>query len=242
MDNEFERIKFEKDVRPERKYRLPDENIIVLDKDSKIRQRNLLCRQGLSEGGIDWPVEIQGGGLTDPKAKEFTVAYPQGDFFASWAVTIHELGHLRQPERHGKNTLDEIPEEIDTENDAWELGRKRFREFAPEVLEDLERKFREEKEKGKLGLFLNFSNFLDYFKEQMTATAQITGNLPEDIDPFSKEAGLIMAKKIKLSQELWDFYTNQAKWKVGENIDKKEVENAIKKIAKKVAEEICNKE
>jgi hypothetical protein len=81
-----------------KKWTLPEENIIPLDINSEKRQENKKAFEGLAEVGINWPVEIQGGGKNLYKEREFQVLYPVGDVFASFVDTIHELGHLREKE------------------------------------------------------------------------------------------------------------------------------------------------
>src|SRR6056297_952984 len=105
MINKFENNQFEQ---PEQKYKLPEENLVALDENSELRKNKEGAFEELRKRGLEWPVEIQGSGLYDPESGEFSVYYPLGGKFASWAVTIHELGHLRQAERYGKSKVEEL--------------------------------------------------------------------------------------------------------------------------------------
>lgn len=231
------------DLRNERqsevkRYSLPDKNVISFDENSEIRQRNEQCRQGLHEAGIELPVEIQGCGASNFETREFTVGYPKGDIFASWAVTIHELGHLRQAERHGYKKLEDIPENMDTETDAWETGWKITEKFAPKILENLEKQFQKVKTSGLLNSHLDFMHFFDYFKKMNILLHKACERIPKNIDPFSEESGRLLAEEIKKDDELLDFFIHQEQWKVGEIIDQEEVERYIKMVAERIAEEV----
>jgi len=230
---------FKKEQQAEAKrYILPEKNIIALDENSVIRQRNKRYRRGLHEAGIELPVEIQGSGISDPETREFKVCYPKGDVFASWAITVHELGHLRQAERHGYEKQEDIPENVDTEIDAWEIGLKRIKKFAPEVLGDLEKQFQEAKASGLLGSFTDFMRFFNYFKKMCISLRDAHEKVPENIEPLSEELGRLTAEEIKKDDEFLEFFTHQEKWKTGKIINQEEVERCIKIVAEKIAEEI----
>ena len=138
-------------------YILHDKNIIPLDDGSDIRKRNKDYYEGLKDEGVEWPVEIQGGGISDWEKKEFKVAYPVGDVFLSFTITIHELGHLRQGEIDEQFAVkqlgapkekreDERANSLESEKFAWDNGLKRAKKYCPEVIRELERKFKQYKE------------------------------------------------------------------------------------------------
>lgn len=240
MPERFKEIKQEQ-LEGNKKYILPDKNIIALDENSEIRKKNEKFRSGLQTTGIDIPMEIQGSGLTNPETREFSVAYPKGDVFASWAVTIHELGHLRQAERLGYKKSDDIPNNIDTETDASEKGWESIKQYSPEILENLNNQFQKAKTEEKLKTFTDFVSFYNYIMEKGKLLADAQKKLPDNIDPLSEESGKFLAEEIYKSPELLDFFKHQERWKTGVIINQEEVEKYIRQTSGKIAEEVFDK-
>lgn len=241
-----EEIKIEQQE-TEKKHELPEGNIVACGEDSEIRKKKIEYFAGLKEEGVDWPVEIQGGGHSDFKKKEFKVWYPEGDIFLSFAITIHETGHLRQgeiDERFAYEKLgapnpkpDDDGKNYPTEKDAWIRGYERAQKYCPEALLEIEKKFQEYKNKGK---FEEYENFEEYFSYAVRVGLRITEisdkvELPEENDEI-KKGRLIggMIKKDKLTNK---FFTNQEAWRAGEKIDRAFAESFIKKMAVSIAEE-----
>lgn len=243
----MEKIKLEqKEIAHE--YTLPNKNIISCGYDSEIRKENKEYFIGLLEEGIDWPVEIQGSGESDYNKKEFKVWYPAGDIFLSSAVTIHELGHLRQGEID-ERFADEVlgapkfkkgSENInyhDCEKDAWQRGLSRVKKYCSENLLSIEEKFQEYKKKGK---FKEYNNFEDFFNHIVKIGLKITefNDRVEDSSKDNKKVkGKLIGKMIKEDNLTNRFFTQQDEWRTGEIVDKGTTEDFIKKVAKKVAKE-----
>ena len=224
--------KFGEQKEQEKKYTLLEENLIPLDINSEKRQENKKAFEGLSEEGINWPVEIQGGGKTDYKEKELKVLYPVGDIFASFVVTIHELGHLREKE------VKEDRDRLEEEESAWQRGIERINDYAPEVLEYLEENFQKFKQKGELEKFNNFSEFYEYFHQVLIEANKIIEIFIKKKTDFSSfEFGKEFGKKLKNNKLINEFFSRQNVWKVGEKVDQKKIEGFIKKMAEKIAEE-----
>lgn len=231
----------------EKKYELPESNIIACGGDSEIRKKNKDYFKGLKEEDIEWPSEIQGGGISDYEKKEFKVWYPKGDVFLSFVVTIHELGHLRQGEtdkRFSKKNLgapnpneqkaEKFGDEI--EEDAWERGWERAKKYCPEELKIIEEKFKQYKQKGQLGEYKDFEDFYKYNLKIASIMWKFNDSIKNQENP-SAEDGKILGKLIKGNKLTKEFFTEQEKWRIGEIIDKDFAEGFIKKAAEKIAEE-----
>jgi hypothetical protein len=233
MINKFENNQFEQ---PEQKYKLPEENLVALDENSELRKNKEEVFEELRKRGLEWPVEIQGSGLYDPESGEFSVYYPLGDKFASWAVTIHELGHLRQAERYGKSKVEELEQPYsELERNAWEAGWEKAGEYQPEILEGLQNDFQKAKQEGKLERFSSFYDYFNYIRDLSIRVSKIASELPNDME--EGEYGRKMAKMIKQDPELEEFFSDHNKWRVDEAVDKKKIESFIKEIAEKIGRE-----
>lgn len=231
----------------EKKYELPEGNIVALDENSEIRQKNKDYFAGLKEEGIDWPVEIQGSGHSDFKTKEFKVWYPEGDIFFSFAIIFHENGHLRQGEIDDRFAYERLgapnPKPDDdgknypTEKDAWIRGFERAQKYCPKELNEIEKKFQEYKNKGKFEEYDNFEEYFGYAVRVGLRITEISDKVePSDENDETKKGRLIgeMIKKDRLTNK---FFTNQEAWRAGEKIDCAFAENLIKKMAAGIAEE-----
>ncbi|MFH1427556.1 MAG: hypothetical protein ABIG60_03440 [Patescibacteria group bacterium] len=243
----MERIKSEQQEK-EKKYELPESNIIALDENSVIRKKNKEYYKGLAEEGIEWPAEIQGAGHSDFAKKELKVQYPSGDIFLSYAVTIHELGHLRQGEANssfpikllGSPTPKELKEtelHNEIEDDAWQRGMLRAKEYCQEGFEKIDNKFQEYKKQGK---YINFNNYEEFIKYISKVSMKITrfNDEFEDNEELSKlEKGGILGRMIKKDPLTNEFFTQQEKWRTGEKVNQAEIENFIRKMSERIAEE-----
>lgn len=232
-----------------KKYELPERNIIELDENSIIRKRNVDYYMGLKEQGIDWPVEIQGGGRSCYEKKEFEVAYPVGDVFLSFSVMLHELGHLRQGEINplfadeelgspAPTKLGETEFHPDTEQDAWQRGMKRLKEYCPDFFKLIDNKFQQYKKSGKFSNFKNFEEFYNYVISVSLRVTSFNDELEDDKTITNMEKGRIFGKIIKKDELTNDFFTNQEQWRTGEKADKNIFKEFVKKMAEKIAEEI----
>ena len=70
----------------EKKYTLPDKNIIGAEDDSIIRKKMGKFIEGLESEGLSLPVELQGGANDLVDRREFAIHYPVGDLFISYIV------------------------------------------------------------------------------------------------------------------------------------------------------------
>jgi hypothetical protein len=52
------------------------------------------------------------------------------------------------------------------EQDAYQRGFKRIKEYFPEVLNEMEKKFQKYKNQGKLKNFSSFENLYEFYKAQ----------------------------------------------------------------------------
>lgn len=226
------------------------ENLIPLDENSEKVKLAKLKLKIFSEAGIEWPIEMMGGGQSNYTDKTFEIYYPIGDIFCSYAVILHELGHLRQGEIDEKFSSEELgaPEpkkqdkdyHLESERDAFERGLRRMMKYAPEVLARLEQKFQMYKKQGKMQNFIDFNDFFSYLlkvslKGSVLHDSIGYGNAETEDDIRLKTVE--WAELLKSDPITNDFFTNQEKWKVGELIDREEAESTIRKIVSKVAEE-----
>ncbi|MFC1598773.1 hypothetical protein ACFL2U_02070 [Patescibacteria group bacterium] len=234
----------------EKKYTLPDKNIIALGKDSEIMEKRKDFFAALEREGIKWPIEIQGTGMTCADKKEFKVYYPEGDIFASFVVTIHELGHLRQFEADerfeqeeeetpkGKvYTLKNKDDLIDLEKAAWERGLQRVKDYNPEILKNLEKKFKEYKEQGEVSRFENFLEFFYYIREMIESILPINKKIQGAKGEINAETAKSLAMMIKEDPDTYEFFSNPESWRVGEKVNKEEIESFIKKVSAGIADE-----
>lgn len=238
-----------------KKYSLPDQNLVALDADSTVRQDKAAYFETLAEEGIVWPVEIQGGGRSDFQKKEFRLSYPVGDLFLSTAVTIHELGHLRQGEIDPRFAVEELgaphPQEMDeiknhtvTEQDAFQRGWERVKAYAPEALTSLETKFAAHKEGGKLQDFDNFTAYYDYIVSISLKMTDFMDELEfgrEENEIKQRIIAKTLAQQIKSHESTNTFFTQPQSWKCGELLDKPTTEHLIKKVINRIAEERYDK-
>jgi hypothetical protein len=143
------------------KYTLKPENIEYYSKETlpKMISQNRL--------NLNWPIEIQGKAETNTDTKNFEIGFPLGDIFISFGIAIHELGHLRQEEFNDElrntNQKKDWPKYIvHKEYDAYYRGMKRLKEYFPEVLQEIEDKFKKYKSQEKLKYFSCFKDLYHY--------------------------------------------------------------------------------
>jgi hypothetical protein len=232
----------------ESKYTLPQENIICLDENSEIRQREKELFLGLKDEGIDWPVEIQGSGRSDFDNKTFKVFYPKGDLFTSLAVTIHELGHLRQGEADQRfllkalgapitETSRELEVTRDTEHDAWQRGLMRTKKYCAEFFSQIEKKFKKYKKQGCLTEFENFESFINQVMKACLKVNELNELVEQETQEEGREKGRKLGRRLKSDELTNHFFTKPENWRVGEIVDQEEIEKFIRKMAENIAEE-----
>lgn len=232
------------------KYTLPPDNVIALDENSEIRQKKKDYFLGLADEGMNWPVEIQGGGQSDYEKREFKIHYPVGDVFLSTAVTIHELGHLRQGEIDKRfaaevlgapetSIMGELEYHRETEEDAWQRGLARVKQYCPEFLQKIELKFKRHKETGQLDEFESFGSFFDHVVKMGLRVTELSDQAEQEVGNVDDERqkGHILARYLKSDEIVNTFFSQPKKWRFGEMIDRKEMESFIRRMAEKVAEE-----
>ena len=235
------------------KYELPENNIIELDENSIIRKGNKDYYKGLKEQGIYWPVEIQGGGRSWYHKKEFEIAYPVGDVFLSFAIMVHELGHLRQGEVNPLFAEEELgspePKKLgetefhaDTEQDAWQRGMERIKKYCPEYLKVIEDKFQQYKKSGKFGKFRDFEEFYKYFIGVSLRIKSFNDKFEDDKTMPNIKRGKLLGNMIKGDKLTNNFFTNQEEWRTGEKADRNIFKEIVKIMAKNIAEESYSNE
>ena len=190
----------------EKRYVLPEENIVELQGESELIKK---LPRALKE--LPWPEELQGGGHTYPEKKEFKLWYPGGDVFLSMAVAVHELGHLRQAEIDEKFDPKNLPNDhfqehytanLAREEDANTRGLKRAQKYCKDFMDDLEKKFQAAKVGGKLSEFKNFEDVYQYF---VTMSLTINSYYRDfGIDQEKKMRQDIKGKNVNLSEEELD--------------------------------------
>lgn len=201
-----------------------------LEDYEEVRRKNEKVYAGLKKVGVEFPQEIQGKGSTDYEKREFRIYYPKGDVFASYAVTIHELGHLREYD------AGQDPEFLAQEGGAWQRGLERVKKYKPEILELLEKKFIDYKREGKLTEFNDFLDYFDYISRAIGRTVEFVAKY-KDGDFRSEKTGELLGKDI-LGDELTNkFFTQPETWRVGENIDQREIEFFIQDVVAEISDE-----
>jgi hypothetical protein len=177
---------------------------------------------------LGWPLEVQGTGRILEDGKNFEVRYPSGDLFYSWAVIIHELGHLRQDELNQNiaNEPDEFIRNLKKEKDAFARGLDRVKKYSPDILKKLDDEFKKFKAAGKIPDFDSFSDLFDDFHNIVRINEAL--GLEENDD--------IKFEKLK-AINIEDFFRRIENNKIGIKINTKEAEQAILMVATEIAKE-----
>lgn len=226
------------------------DKLVPLDGNSE-KVRSIKSKlHAFAEAGVEWPIEMMGGGQTNFSKGTFEIFYPVGDIFASYAVTIHELGHLRQGEIDERFSSEVLggpePKEqdwdyhLESERDAYERGMRRVRDYAPKILEKLEIKFQMFKTQGKLQGFRNFDDFYRHMVRVSLRGSELHdsigyGDAETEEDIKSKTSHL--AELLKNDPITREFFTKQENWRVGELINRDEIEDVVRMVSSKIAEE-----
>ncbi len=192
---------------------------------------------GAKKKALDWPLEVQGYGNFDAEKNSFEIQYPSGDIFLSWAVILHELGHLRQEEFNSE--IAEAKKQgrgaymLAKEKDAYQRGWARAEKYFPEQLALLEKKFQDYKQQGKLE---NFSSFFDFYKflQNSLKINKAINSVPKAANYLEQEKQEIQAlKKAGVDK----FFQEIKASRVGEKIDPSSAEEFIKRIVEKISQE-----
>jgi len=244
----------------EKRYELPEENIIELDENS-----DFLKKLPEALRNLPWPSELQGAGHTLTSEKKFKIWYPKGDVLLSMAVIIHELGHLRQgeideyldPERKRGSILENYQTNLARERDANERGWERIKKYCPDIIQELDTKIQEAHASGKLEKIESFEDIYNYFMkiseainimysefgikkdaEIRQALCQENPDMSEgDVDEqVNEEAGKYVADKIK-DDPLYEFFENIDAFRVGKKIDSLSARTFIKRVGEGIAQE-----
>lgn len=215
---------------PQPRYSLKKEDIIPLS----------VLPDSLSERkrSLGWPVELQGTGRTKEGTHEFEVRYPAGDVFLSFGVTLHELGHLRQEEFNPEIDRFDRQREYGAyleakEKDAYRRGLDRAKKFFPEVLEEVERKFQEFRDRGKLGDFCSFETFYEVLQGSIAINRALE-SVPEM--PNGEEQDRLEYEALR-EAGVAEFFGEIEKARVEEQIDRAWIEDFIMKMVEKIADE-----
>lgn len=215
----------------------------ILRKENIFPQDRLPVPELLSQRLADmgWPLELQGTGKTDYKNREFKIYYPLGDVFFSFATTIHETGHWRQSEidknldKRSKfldeDEIDDIPAK---EAEAYYRGWERTKKYAPELVDDLEAKFSDYKEAGKLVNFKNFEQLYGWFVDFGLAISRAIDSIAETDEREERDKQIYKALTAAgMEQKFKEF----AELRVGEKVDQKQMETYLIKVAEGAANE-----
>lgn len=217
------------------KFTLQKENILLQD---RLPVPELLSQKIVDMG---WPLELQGTGKTDYKNREFKIYYPLGDVFFSFATTIHETGHWRQSEvdRKLSKRSEFLPEDMvgdipANEEDAYLRGWERTKKYAPDLVVELETKFIEFKQAGKLAGFNNFNQLYEWFVNFGLTISRIIDSLEDVDDKIEREEQMYEALKNAGMEAKFKEFSNL---RVGEKVDPKQMESYLMKIAEGTANE-----
>ncbi|MDD5043268.1 MAG: hypothetical protein PHD51_01205 [Patescibacteria group bacterium] len=202
------------------KYEIKKENIIALDDLPQNFSKKLRS--------LNWPLEVQGTGRILEDSRNFEIRYPRGDLFYSWAVIIHELGHLRQDEfnkdiRREKN---ETEKNLKKEKDAFTRGMGRVKKYYPDILDKLEAEFKNFKENNKIPAFNSFMDLYNDFSNVIKINEAMGSGENDDLK----------YRRLK-AINITEFFKNIENNKVGVKIDTSEAENVILKVTNEIAGE-----
>ena len=158
--------------------------------------------------------------------------------FLSFGVTIHELGHLRQEEFNSE--IDQIDKEkeqghyLETkEQDAYKRGFERTKKYCPEVLDEIENKFKEYKNQGELKDFSSFEELYLFLQGSININRALA-TIPEMEDKDEQDRLEYEALK---KAGIEKFFSDINKSRVNEKIDKEWIEDFIMKMAEKISNE-----
>ncbi len=187
---------------------------------------------------LPWPLELQGKGLTDERAKTLTVRYPRGDVFLSSVTTIHELGHLRQ---HEVNAA--LPREagharlVAEEQDAWHRGWERFAAANPDYLTTAEAKFQAHRRTHPaLAEFATLADYYGWVRDGVGQIVEAQRVLFEDEATPRPEQLDRLADQLEVSGAQV-FLERLSATRVGEAVDEPGLRAAIIKTVERVIEE-----
>lgn len=245
----------------EDKYHLAEEDIVELGEHSEFVERIPTALKALP-----WPMEIQGTGYTDRKARKFKVWYPEGDLFLSLSTTIHELGHLRQadidpeldPEKDmGQDWVEHYRSNLAREKDAIGRGWERASRYCPDQMAAIEAKFQAAKAAGKFKDLESFEMFYRQVQEMMILInefykdfgltqdplirkkllADNTGIDNDKLDSLIKEAaGDYVAAMIKRAGKS-SFFTEINRMRTGDKLKKEYARIFIRQAVARIIEE-----
>lgn len=192
---------------------------------------------------LNWPMELQGTGRKKPdNPLEYEIYYPVGDVFVSFATIIHEIGHIRQDELMPDNEPDDddnleaqIAKQESKELDAYERGWLRILQYRPDIIDDIEERFRDYKQQG---LLTEFESFQELYKF-MNGSIEINRLMFElaDIDGDSEEGAQVIKTRTQQNEDIMNFLQTLNNSKVGELIDTDLVDELLLEIVEKINQE-----
>jgi len=186
--------------------------------------------------GLDWPLELNGKGVSRAEAGEMTIRYPKGDVLLSYVTAIHEMGHLRQhelnPELHDleNQTHENLMAE---ESDAWGRGWRRFAEANPKRLEEFERIVRDS-DNDRLKNMGSFAQLYEYVRDNSLKLVEMQRVLFETED--ENRGFELLAEDIDKTG--WNaFLTKIRGLRIGQTVDTEQMDGDIRNVMEKVIEE-----
>lgn len=200
------------------------ENIIPLEKLMDVSDKKEVFER------LNWPLEVQGSGRVI-EGNNFEIRYPKGDKFFSFAVIIHELGHLRQDEFIDVNNIDSDAESLNIrkEKDAFARGWQRVNKYCPEAIKKLDQELQEYKNQAKIEDFESFEELYNFFNGTVGINLALD-KLAEDASPEEQIATLKQAGVDK-------FFNKIKRNKVGEVIRENEADELIIRVAEQIFKE-----
>ncbi|MCX6792845.1 MAG: hypothetical protein NTY12_02370 [Candidatus Falkowbacteria bacterium] len=185
---------------------------------------------------LNWPIELQGKGLTDRINKKMFVEFPEGDVLLSYVTTIHELGHLRQneinPELEAESN--KYLKLLAEEKDAWARGWERFSKSNQDIVDILENKFSENFSDGEIKSFKEL-----YLWVERNALKMVEAQAPLfecGKETTEEERFKMLAESLK-KVEISKFLEEYKGYRIDEAINIKEAQAAIKNTVEQIISE-----
>ncbi len=210
----------------------------ILEKNDIIALNQLPDNLSERKKSLGWPIEIQGTGRIKEGLNNFEIQYPKGDIFLSFAVVVHELGHLRQEEFNNEiNKIDQKKDWISyieiKEKDAYKRGFERLKQYFPEELSKIEEKFKCYRSKDELSDFSTFEDLYEFLNGTIDINRAINSIPGMDDKNEQDKLEYEALKNIGIEK----FFKKINKSRVDEIIDQEWVEGFMLKMAKKIANE-----
>jgi len=190
---------------------------------------------------LDWPLELQGKGVTDENDRSLEIRFPKGDLLLSFVTTIHELGHLGQEQLVSalKSDMQNHDSLFAQENDAWQRGWDRIVKTRPDMLAFLETKFKtvDKIDQNDITSFADLYQWIQANALRMVEAQKILFEPDDQVDSGGD------AKFDQLYKELRrfgieSFLERYKTFRTGELVDEDQMIEFIKDISRSVIKEL----